>query len=78
MIVLPFELAPEPQLILFALALVGFVGTFLLGILVVRNIVLEFLGSAARLATGLCLFIVSGGLLALLLLWLFFFINPPF
>jgi len=68
----PLESSSQQQLILFVLALVGFLGSVIIAIQVLPNAASQLLGGVTRLVTGLLLFFLGGGVLVLLGLLLCF------
>ncbi len=72
-----FQPSSQQQLIIAVLALVGFVGSLIIAVQVLRNATRQFLGGVSDLATGLFLLFLGGGVLVLLALLLWFFVSPP-
>lgn len=68
----PLESSSQQQLILFVVALVGFLGSLIIAIQVLPNSASQLLGGVTGLVTGLLLFFLGGGVLVLLGLLLCF------
>jgi len=70
------ESSSQQQLIVFVLALVGFLGSLIIAIQVLPDPASQLLGGVTGLVTGLLLFFLGGGVLVLLGLLLWFLVSP--